>query len=100
MTDARNIPAELAGEVEPVAVKEHGAWGGLECLNDLPDGTMLYTSPPASAIRDALAEVRGLLIVERMDDGRIGGIRHGSDALPEIVAILDAALSSRAGGET
>jgi len=30
-------------EQEPVAMKTHGAWEGLDLLDGLPDGTVLYT---------------------------------------------------------
>lgn len=39
--------AEVRGR-EAVAIKTHSAWGGLELLETLPDGTRLYTDPPAS----------------------------------------------------
>lgn len=29
----------------PIAMKTHGAWDGLELLDELPDGTKLYTTP-------------------------------------------------------
>jgi hypothetical protein len=38
-------PAQL--RQDPLAMKTHGAWDGLELLDDLPDGACLYTSPPA-----------------------------------------------------
>lgn len=34
---------------EPVAMKTHGAWDGLELLDGLPDGACLYTAPPQQA---------------------------------------------------
>jgi hypothetical protein len=41
----------------PIAMKTHGAWDGLESLDDLPDGALLYTTaPPAAqpAVPDAM----------------------------------------------
>jgi hypothetical protein len=32
----------------PIAMKTHGAWDGLELLDDLPDGALLYTTPTAN----------------------------------------------------
>jgi hypothetical protein len=31
----------------PIAMKTHGAWDGLELLDDLPDGALLYTTSTA-----------------------------------------------------
>lgn len=39
--------AEVKGR-EAVAIKTRSAWDGLELLETLPDGTRLYTDPPAS----------------------------------------------------
>jgi hypothetical protein len=33
----------------PIAMKTHGAWDGLELLDDLPDGALLYTTTPPAA---------------------------------------------------
>lgn len=42
---------EKAREQLPVAIKGCGAWDGLECLDELPDGSALYAHPlPAQAI--------------------------------------------------
>ncbi len=38
----------VVAEAEPVAMKSHGAWDGLDDLAWLPDGTRLYAHPPAS----------------------------------------------------
>lgn len=36
---------QVGEDARPVALKEHGAWDGLEALDDLPDGTELYAAP-------------------------------------------------------
>lgn len=37
---------EAEPAVLPIAAKTHGAWDGLELLDELPDGTELYAHPP------------------------------------------------------
>jgi hypothetical protein len=55
-TAALSRDRDRAGEqkvvAEPVAVKTHGAWDGLECLEELPDETYLYAAPASSAPDD------------------------------------------------
>ena len=41
----QRILAAAVGSAEPVAMKTHGAWDGLDDLANLPDGTKLYTHP-------------------------------------------------------
>lgn len=41
----QRILAASVGSAEPVAMKTHGAWDGLDDLANLPDGTKLYTHP-------------------------------------------------------
>jgi hypothetical protein len=45
--EAEANAAPTVQEHLPIAMKTHGAWDGLELLDDLPDGALLYTTPPA-----------------------------------------------------
>jgi hypothetical protein len=45
ITALRAALAESRVEPIPIAMKTHGAWDGLELLDDLPDGACLYTAP-------------------------------------------------------
>jgi hypothetical protein len=47
----KNAAAQPAPVQEhlPIAMKTHGAWDGLELLDDLPDGALLYTTTPPVA---------------------------------------------------
>lgn len=72
---------------EPVALKTHGAWDGLETLDDLPDGTVLYTAPqPAPSVPDGwphpadISRLRGKIVKNL-----------GGDALATLDAMLAAA---------
>lgn len=41
----QRIMAAAVVSADPVAMKTHGAWDGLDDLADMPDGTKLYTHP-------------------------------------------------------
>ena len=56
----QRILAAGVGIAEPVAMKTHGAWDGLDDLKDLPDGTKLYTHP-ADQVAEPDAELVALL---------------------------------------
>ncbi|MGY8831290.1 MAG: Lar family restriction alleviation protein [Pseudomonadales bacterium] len=53
----QRILAATVGSAEPVAMKTHGAWDGLDDLANLPDGTKLYTHP-ADQVADDLTMVK------------------------------------------
>tara|TARA_R110000868_G_scaffold410284_1_gene697864 strand:- start:515 stop:964 length:450 start_codon:yes stop_codon:yes gene_type:complete len=56
----QRILAATVGNAEPVAMKTHGAWDGLDDLANLPDGTKLYTHP-ADQVADGVVVSRELL---------------------------------------
>jgi hypothetical protein len=49
---------EVLAEAGPVALKTHGAWDGLEALDDLPDNCALFTAPQPDLSAE-LAEAQG-----------------------------------------
>jgi len=78
--------AELAAikAQEPVALKTHGAWDGLDDLGELPDGTALYAAPVSEA------KAQGVVMPERKTKADYGV--YINEFADEAAAIYNAAL--------
>jgi len=61
----QRILAAGVGIAEPVAMKTHGAWDGLDDLKDLPDGTKLYTHPADQVAEGVVVPIKLLKIIEQ-----------------------------------
>ena len=88
----QRILAASVGSAEPVAMKTHGAWDGLDDLANLPDGTKLYTHPA-----DQVAE-----LVELLRDARTSVVGSSSTSawFGDLLARIDAALAKSEGVKT
>jgi hypothetical protein len=85
----RRILAASVGSSEPVAMKAHGAWDGLDGLANLPDGTKLYTRP-ADQVAEPDAELVNLLQRASLVMGEAAiRIRHGDDKSCEAKALVE-----------
>jgi hypothetical protein len=83
------ILAASVGSAEPVAMKTHGAWDGLDDLANLPDGTKLYTHP-ADQVAEPDAELVNLLQRASLVMGEAAiRIRHGDDQSCEAKALVE-----------
>lgn len=91
---AWNRRAKPAEEVQPVALKTHGAWDGLEDLDSLPDGTALYTRPPAAEADRLDAERYRFMRDPMISDSQHKAILRAVDDLEgeQMDVAIDAAL--------
>lgn len=82
--------AEQLERQEAVAVKSHGAWDGLDDLDNLPDGTMLYTTPQPGP------DVRGLVEALEWYEQKAAGCRKLTSEGDECRQTLDSDGGKRA----